>query len=120
MGDHLRRAGMGCRLVGNTHMAADAEGMARLGLDPDSIIGARVAECGFDVFERDDGMRAVCPDGPLTEPRVVRVRQCPSRAESADAQSGRQSFRPRRCAQCRDPRLHGANQAMRRPDGRAF
>ncbi|WP_339771924.1 alkaline phosphatase family protein [uncultured Pseudosulfitobacter sp.] len=68
LGDHLRAAGMGCWLVGKTHMAADAEGMARLGLDPDSIIGARVAECGFDVFERDDGMRAVGPDGPLTEP----------------------------------------------------
>lgn len=68
LGDHLRRAGMDCWLVGKTHMAADAEGMARLGLDPDSIIGARVAECGFDVFERDDGMRAIGPDGALTEP----------------------------------------------------
>jgi arylsulfatase A-like enzyme len=68
MGDHLRRAGMDCWLVGKTHMAADAEGMARLGLEPDSLIGARVAECGFDVFEREDGMRAVGPDGPLGEP----------------------------------------------------
>ncbi|MBR9763843.1 MAG: sulfatase-like hydrolase/transferase, partial [Rhodobacteraceae bacterium] len=68
MGDHLRRAGMECWLVGKTHMAADAEGMARLGLDPDSVIGARVAECGFDIYERDDGMRAVGPDGPLKEP----------------------------------------------------
>lgn len=63
MGDHLRNAGMGCWLVGKTHMAADAEGMARLGLAPDSLIGARVAECGFDVFERDDGLRAKGPDG---------------------------------------------------------
>ncbi|WP_171208048.1 MULTISPECIES: sulfatase-like hydrolase/transferase [unclassified Ruegeria] len=61
MGDHLRKAGMGCWLVGKTHMVADAEGMERLGLEPDSLIGARVAECGFDVFERDDGMR---PEGP--------------------------------------------------------
>lgn len=68
MGDHLREAGMACWLVGKTHMHADAEGMRRLGLEPDSIIGARVAECGFDVFERDDGMRAVGPDGPLVEP----------------------------------------------------
>ena len=60
MGDHLRDLGMGCWLVGKTHMKADAEGMARLGLEPDSVIGARVAECGFDVFERDDGMR---PEG---------------------------------------------------------
>ncbi|MEM9059010.1 MAG: sulfatase-like hydrolase/transferase [Pseudomonadota bacterium] len=61
LGDHLREAGMACWLVGKTHMKADAAGMARLGLSPDSIIGARVAECGFDVFERDDGMR---PEGP--------------------------------------------------------
>ncbi len=63
MGDHLRAAGMECWLVGKTHMRADAEGMARLGLEPDSLIGARVAECGFDVFERDDGMRPEGPDG---------------------------------------------------------
>jgi len=63
MGDHLRDAGMGCWLVGKTHMAADAEGMRRLGLEPDSIIGARVAECGFDIYERDDGMRPEGPDG---------------------------------------------------------
>ncbi|MCE8008148.1 sulfatase-like hydrolase/transferase [Aestuariivita sp.] len=64
MGDHLRSAGMGAWLVGKTHMRADAEGMARLGLEPDSLIGARVAECGFDVYERDDGMLPEGPDGP--------------------------------------------------------
>lgn len=68
MGDHLRDAGMACWLVGKTHMHADAEGMRRLGLEPDSIIGARIAECGFDVFEREDGMRAAGPDGRLVEP----------------------------------------------------
>ncbi|MEX0349189.1 MAG: sulfatase-like hydrolase/transferase [Paracoccaceae bacterium] len=63
IGDHLRKAGMESWLVGKTHMRADAEGMARLGLAPDSLIGARVSECGFDVFERDDGMRPEGPDG---------------------------------------------------------
>lgn len=63
MGDHLRDIGMGCWLIGKTHMKADAEGMARLGLAPDSVIGARVAECGFDIFERDDGMRPEGPEG---------------------------------------------------------
>lgn len=63
IGDHLRPLGMNTWLVGKTHMRADAEGMARLGLEPDSIIGARVAECGFDVYERDDGMRPEGPDG---------------------------------------------------------
>lgn len=63
MGDHLRDNGMACWLVGKTHMEADAAGMARLGIDPDSTIGRRVAECGFDVFERDDGMRPKGPEG---------------------------------------------------------
>ena len=63
MGDHLRDNGMACWLVGKTHMEADAAGMARLGIDPDSTIGRRVAECGFDVFERDDGMRPEGPEG---------------------------------------------------------
>ena len=63
MGDHLRKLGMDCWLVGKTHMRADEEGMERLGLEPDSLIGARVAECGFDVFERDDGMLPEGPDG---------------------------------------------------------
>jgi len=63
MGDHLREAGMGCWLVGKTHMAPDTDGMKRLGLTRDSVIGARVAECGFDVFERDDGMLPEGPDG---------------------------------------------------------
>ena len=36
--------------------SADAEGMKRLGIDPHSIIGVRVSECGFDPYERDDGL----------------------------------------------------------------
>ncbi|MEO0999624.1 MAG: sulfatase-like hydrolase/transferase [Pseudomonadota bacterium] len=63
LGDHLRPLGMETWLIGKTHMRADVEGMERLGLDPGSIIGARVAECGFDVFERDDGMKPEGPDG---------------------------------------------------------
>lgn len=63
MGDHLRTLGVNSWLVGKTHMQADAEGMARLGLAADSVIGARVAECGFDIWERDDGLWAEGPDG---------------------------------------------------------
>jgi len=69
MGDHLRREGMECWLIGKTHMKADAEGMARLGLSPDSTIGARQAECGFDVWVRDDGLWAEGPDGFYDEKR---------------------------------------------------
>lgn len=63
MGDHLRARGMECWLIGKTHMKADAAGMERLGLVPDSVIGARQAECGFDVWVRDDGLWAFGPDG---------------------------------------------------------
>ncbi len=63
LGDHLRAVGMDAVLVGKTHMYADAEGMARLGLAPDSVIGARVAECGFDLWVRDDGLWAKGPKG---------------------------------------------------------
>ena len=63
LGDHLRPLGMGCWLIGKTHMRADVEGMKRLGLSPDSLIGARQAECGFDVWCRDDGLWGHGPDG---------------------------------------------------------
>ncbi|WP_425049722.1 sulfatase-like hydrolase/transferase [Psychromarinibacter sp. S121] len=63
IGDHLRKLGMGCWLIGKTHMKADAEGMERLGLVPDSVIGARQAECGFDAWIRDDGLWGQGPDG---------------------------------------------------------
>lgn len=63
LGDHLRNAGMDSWLVGKTHMAVDSSGMQRLGINADSVIGARVAECGFDVFVRDDGLWGEGPDG---------------------------------------------------------
>ncbi|OUS33832.1 phosphonate monoester hydrolase [Rhodobacterales bacterium 56_14_T64] len=63
MGDHLRKAGMSCHLIGKTHMVADGEGMRRLGLAPDSVIGVRQSECGFDPWVRDDGLWAEGPDG---------------------------------------------------------
>jgi arylsulfatase A-like enzyme len=69
MGDHLRRVGMDCWLIGKTHMKADSEGMERLGLSPDSIIGARQAECGFDTWIRDDGLWGQGPDGFYDEKR---------------------------------------------------
>ena len=69
MGDHLRKAGMDCWLIGKTHMKADADGMARLGLSPDTQIGARQSECGFDAWIRDDGLWAHGPDGFYDEKR---------------------------------------------------
>jgi arylsulfatase A-like enzyme len=63
MGDYLRPLGLRTVLVGKTHMRADAEGMARLGIDPASEIGVLVSECGFEPFERDDGLYGIGPDG---------------------------------------------------------
>ncbi len=63
LGDHLRAAGMDALLLGKTHMRVDHKGMARLGLAPESVIGARLAECGFDLVKRDDGLWAMGPDG---------------------------------------------------------
>jgi len=69
LGDHLRPLGMDCWLIGKTHMRVDKAGMERLGLSPDSVIGAQQAECGFDVWCRDDGLWAEGPDGFYDENR---------------------------------------------------
>ncbi|WP_300439012.1 sulfatase-like hydrolase/transferase [uncultured Mameliella sp.] len=69
LGDHLRALGMDCWLLGKTHMKADAKGMERLGLAPDSVIGARQADCGFDAWARDDGLWGTGPDGDYDQKR---------------------------------------------------
>ncbi len=65
IGDWLRPHGLDCALVGKTHMAADLEGMKRLGVDPRSEPGILASQCGLDPVERDDGLwpdRAVDPN----------------------------------------------------------
>jgi arylsulfatase A-like enzyme len=56
LGHHLNEIGVRNVLVGKTHMTPDVEGMKRLGMDVDSFIGVREAQCGFEPFERDDGL----------------------------------------------------------------
>ena len=65
LGDHLRPLGVRTVLCGKTHMTADIKGMKRLGIDPSSGIGALVAECGFEIWDRNDG---VVPDGTKKQP----------------------------------------------------
>lgn len=66
LGDHLRKIGVQPALVGKTHMTVDKEGMEWLGIDEGTDIGVRISECGFDPFERDDGLH---PDTlPYGEP----------------------------------------------------
>lgn len=56
LGDYLRPLGLRVALAGKTHMREDAEGMARLGIDPGSALGVLVSQCGFEPYERDDGL----------------------------------------------------------------
>ena len=64
LGDHLAELDVRTVLVGKTHMQADTDGMRRLGIDPASSLGVRIAECGFEPYERDDGLN------PDPAPRV--------------------------------------------------
>ena len=56
LGDHLEPLGVRTALCGKTHMTADIEGMKRLGINPASPKGRRIAECGFEVWDRLDGL----------------------------------------------------------------
>lgn len=56
LGDYLRPLGLRTVLVGKTHFAADVAEMTRLGLDPKSPDGVLMSQCGFEPFERDDGL----------------------------------------------------------------
>ena len=56
LGDHLRPRGYRVGLVGKNHMMRDADGMARVGLDPSSDLGVLISECGFEPWVRDDGL----------------------------------------------------------------
>jgi arylsulfatase A-like enzyme len=64
LGDHLRPLGVRPAIVGKTHMIPDMEGMKRLGIDINSTIGLHISECGFEPYERDDGLhpRGFDPD----------------------------------------------------------
>src|SRR5665213_2874864 len=56
LGDHLAELGVRTVLVGKTHMAADRAGLRRLGIDPGSALGVHLSECGFEPYDRDDGL----------------------------------------------------------------
>lgn len=56
LGDRMRAKGLRTALVGKTHMKADAEGMARLGLSAGTDLGVLAEECGFEPYAREDGL----------------------------------------------------------------
>ncbi|MFT6557596.1 MAG: arylsulfatase A-like enzyme [Sneathiella sp.] len=67
LGDHMRELGVQTGLLGKTHMSADRANMDRLGIDPLSKNGVLAAQCGFEPWERDDGLH---PD-QLTDPNLA-------------------------------------------------
>lgn len=56
MGDYLRPEGYRAVLVGKTHFKPDLESMQRLGISPETNPGLPYWQCGFEAFERDDGL----------------------------------------------------------------
>lgn len=60
IGDLLRPHGVRVGIAGKTHIIGDKDGLARLGVNPESEIGLFIREGGFEPFERDDGIH---PDG---------------------------------------------------------
>lgn len=56
LGDHLSVLGVRTALCGKTHMTPDIEGMKRLGIELRSATGAKIAECGFEVWDRLEGL----------------------------------------------------------------
>jgi arylsulfatase A-like enzyme len=56
LGDYARAAGLRAAVVGKTHAAADAPGIARFGLNVSEGAGRLIAEAGFEPYARDDGI----------------------------------------------------------------
>jgi len=56
LGDYLRPLGIRTGLIGKTHMTPDLNGLKRLGVDPASDDGVLASQCGFEPWERDDGL----------------------------------------------------------------
>ncbi|WP_342359978.1 sulfatase-like hydrolase/transferase [Terrarubrum flagellatum] len=56
IGDYLRPLGYRVALVGKTHFKPDLEAMKRIGVDPGTNPGIPYWQCGFEAFERDDGL----------------------------------------------------------------
>jgi len=67
IGDYLRPLGYRTVLVGKTHFKPDLESLARLGVDPGINPGLPYLQCGFEPFERDDGLHPEV-DGQLAGP----------------------------------------------------
>ncbi|MGB1090512.1 MAG: sulfatase-like hydrolase/transferase [Oceanobacter sp.] len=63
LADYLKPAGCKTVLMGKTHMKPDLEGMARLGIDLNSVQARSLLNAGFVLGEHDDGLYPEGPDG---------------------------------------------------------
>lgn len=64
LGDCLAPLGLRTAVAGKTHMKADDTTIRRMGLDPATGRGRIIAECGFEPFDRDDGLHRLAPYVP--------------------------------------------------------
>ena len=90
LGTHLARARRATVLVGKTHMAADAEGWRGSASIPSSASACASRECGFEPFERDDGLH---PDA--ARPRPPTTTSCAHWATSGEARGRTGRIPPR-------------------------
>ena len=67
IGDYLAPQGYRSVLVGKTHFKPDLAAMQRLGIDPGTNPGLPYWQCGFEPYERDDGLHPEV-DGKLYGP----------------------------------------------------
>ena len=56
LSDYMRAEGLRSALVGKTHFGGNQTDVDRLNLSADDIHGRYVLECGFEPYERDDGL----------------------------------------------------------------
>ena len=56
LSDYMRAEGLRSALVGKTHFGGNQSDVDRLNLSADDIHGRYVLECGFEPYERDDGL----------------------------------------------------------------
>ena len=56
IGDYLKPQGYRTALVGKTHFKPDTESLTRLGISASNDPGISSTACGFEEFERDDGL----------------------------------------------------------------
>ena len=63
LGDFMREQGLATWLVGKTHFYPDLSGIKRMGIGLDSPTGQLLQQCGFQIFDRMEGLYLEGPKG---------------------------------------------------------